>query len=239
MYSGLDLLRSGMQLDLCAYLHSVPEVGPQLYLRAPDLSSMEPSEAFAVFAQLRDTLEGQHEEVGHFAAGAYEGVSIKTTGVRSKGLHVVGRRDGSLTEQQRDVAARVCRAVASVVHVVEGFGGKAPQASPARVNVEVIEGRARAEVSIAAPQGLRNGSAEGSEPVRAVANAVVAALEVDAKVIDAIEGDVGDERVILVLLTGPFDQRAVGASLSARDLLHATATATLDAVTRLGLLFEQ
>ena len=38
VYAGLDAVRTVAALDLCAYVHAATGFGPQLYLRAPDLS---------------------------------------------------------------------------------------------------------------------------------------------------------------------------------------------------------
>src|SRR3954466_2491171 len=61
-YAGLDALRAALPLDLCAYLHTAADAGPQLYLRAPDLSRLDATDAFNLFGALRDTLDSQATE---------------------------------------------------------------------------------------------------------------------------------------------------------------------------------
>ena len=61
VYAGLEAMRAAVPLDLCAYLHATDDQGPQLFLGAPDLASIEPTEAFSLFNALRDALHDPHE----------------------------------------------------------------------------------------------------------------------------------------------------------------------------------
>src|SRR3954463_2891239 len=80
-YAGLDALRAALPLDLCAYLHTTADAGPQLYLRAPDLSRLDATDAFSLFSALRDTLDSQETETATARVGGFESVSVVTTGV--------------------------------------------------------------------------------------------------------------------------------------------------------------
>ena len=53
VYAGLDALRLVLAPDLCACLHAGATDSPQLYLRAPELSSLSATEAFTLFSALR------------------------------------------------------------------------------------------------------------------------------------------------------------------------------------------
>lgn len=232
VYAGLDLLRATMPLDLCAYVHASADFGPQLFLRAPDLSSMKPTEAFTLFARLRDVLEGR-QEADALHIGDYVASAIVTQGPRSRGLHVIGRRGEALAEEERAVVARACRAVGTVCHALEDSGDRGDSTGVDRVTVEAAEGRTRAEAAIRIAGDARTGTGEAGEPLRAVALAVVAACDDSLKLAEAGDGEVGGERVVLVLLANDRGESAVGAALSGQDPLRATAAATLEAATRL------
>src|SRR3954467_5988996 len=94
-YAGPDALRAALPLDLCAYLHTTADAGPQLYLRSPDLSKMEATSAFNLFTALRDTLDNQETEGAITPISGFESFTVVTVGLRSRGLFVVGRRDES------------------------------------------------------------------------------------------------------------------------------------------------
>src|SRR3954462_10654640 len=85
-YAGLDALRAALPLDLCAYLHTTADAGPQLYLRAPDLSQLEATDAFNLFSALRDTLDRQDTEGATTTVNGFQSFTVVTTGVRSRGL---------------------------------------------------------------------------------------------------------------------------------------------------------
>src|SRR3954466_12751720 len=83
-YAGLDALRAALDLDLCAYLHTTTDAGPQLYLRAPDLSKLDATDAFNLFTVLRDTLDSQVTETAVADITGFEAIAIVTSGVRSR-----------------------------------------------------------------------------------------------------------------------------------------------------------
>lgn len=232
VYAGLDLVRAVVPLDLCAYLHASEDFGPQLFLRAPDLSSMQPSEAFTLFARLRDVLDARQESE-ELRIGDYVAAAIMTEGPRSRGLHVVGRRGDAPAPSERAAVERACRSVGAMCHLLEGAADRAAGAVTERVSLETVEGRTRAEASVRVGAASRTGSGEAAEPLRAVALAVLDACDESLKLSEASEGEVGGARVVLVLLANDRDEAAIGAALSGQDPLRAAAAATLDAVTRL------
>jgi hypothetical protein len=121
-----------------------------------------------------------------------------------------------------------------VCHALEGSGDRIDSAGVDRVTVEAAEGHTRAEAVIRTAGEVRTGSGEAGEPLRAVALAVLGACDDSLKLAEAGEGEVGGERVVLVLLANDRGESAVGAALSGQDPLRATAAATLEAVARLG-----
>lgn len=243
IYASLDALRASARLDLCAYLHAASGHAPQLFLGTPDLSTIEPNEAFALFSALRDALEHEHPGDETMLLGGYLAMGVSTEGSGSRGLHVAGRRDTPLEEQERGILARIAQSIGSVIHHLETgpvhAGSADPEVpflrTPVRVAVETVQGRAHAEVSVAFGDEIRTGVADGTSPVRAVAAAVLEATDATFKLLDAEEGDLGGERVILILVADQWDRRAMGAELITRerDHLATAAAATLDAASRL------
>lgn len=244
IYAGLDALRSVKDLDLCAYLHVTSKEGPQLFLSTPDLASIDPTEAFNLFAALRDTLEHEHEGDETVLLGQYWAVAVTSEGDSSKGLHVFGRRDHAIENGDREVLARLARSLGRVIHHLEAVvpGSRAPQAvpaggtsSPIRVAVESIEDAAHAEVTVSIGDEMRSGAARDATPLRAVAAAVIEAIDSSLKLIEATDGDVAGERAVLVLLGDQQGRSGLGAALvgTESDPLRAAAVAALQGVDRL------
>jgi hypothetical protein len=235
VYAGLDALRAAMPLDLAAYVHQPSGGGPQLFLGTPELGSMEPTEAMNLFTSLRTALDDDHEgdEVRLF--GATIGLAVTTHGPASRGLHVVGRREDSLGETERETAIRLCRSVGAVCHALDAADEPEAQPSVFRLSVEVTDEGVRAEASVTAGGEIRNGTGEAHTPARAVALAVVDALDASLKIGEATDGDIGGHRAVLVLLTDQLGNSSLGAALCGEgaDPLRATASATLEAAARL------
>lgn len=234
-YAGLDALRSAVALDLCAYLHAIAGEGPQLYLRAPDLSTMDASQAFDLFTALRDALAVSEPDLRAIRIAGFDAVAVRTAGAASEGLFVLGRRDGPLDARERDLVAGVCDAVGVACHAMEATVTH-PTAPfvPIRVAAEVADHVARADVVLAAGERTAEGSGEGATTTRAVAAATLDALGGDLKVGDVADGEVAGERVVIVLVHDGDGASAVAAALGGSDPLQATAAAVVDAASRLG-----
>lgn len=241
VYAGLEAMRAAVTADLCAYLHASGDHAPQLYLAAPDLGSTDPTEAFNLFTALRDALDDDHTGEETFLIGGFAAVAVTSSGPRSRGFHVVGRREIPLEPEERALVARMATSIGTILHTLEDVprpaGPPTPgdRPRPARVAVETVDGRARAEVSASLGAEIRTGMGEGPTPIHAVANAVLDLTGGGLKVVEVSEGDVAGDRVVLVLLVDTYDRRAVGAGLVTEsiDALSAAAAAALEAATRL------
>jgi hypothetical protein len=236
VYSGLDALASALQLELCAYLHAAGDLGPQLYLSRPSLAEMDATEAFNLFSALRDTLEDEHDGDEIILLGGYLALAVTTRGRHSRGLHVIGRRDRSLEEPERELALKLCRSFGRATHTLESAPDRPRSSSaPARVAVELVGDLTRAEVAVPIGGEVRTGTAEAPAAPRAVALAVIDAVDQSIKLSEAIEGEIGTERAVLVLLSDERGRSVLGAALcgTGSDPLQATAAATLDAASRL------
>jgi hypothetical protein len=239
VYAGMDAQRAAVALDLCAYLHATGEQGPQLFLGTPDLSTIDPTEAFTLFGALRDAMERPQTDDQSAVLGGYHAIAIATAGQSSRGLHVMGRRDAPLDDGEREVLAKIARAFGAVVHTLEDAPRSERNAgstnAPVRVAVEMVSGRARAEVSVSVGEEIRTGVADGPTPAKAVALAVLDAVDAGIKLVDTDDGDIGGMRAVLALIVDGLGRQEVGSAVitADRDVLAATASATLDACAKL------
>jgi len=237
VYGGLEALAAALPLDLCAYLHAAGDLGPQLYLAKPSLAEMDPTEAFNLFSALRDTLLDEHEGDETILLGGFLAHAVSTRGRYSRGLHVIGRRDGALEDRERELAVKLCRSFGRAAHTLEIVTDRPRTApAPARVTVELAGDLTRAEVAVPLAGEIRTGAAEAPSAPRAVALAVIDAVDQSLKLAEAIEGEIASERAVLVLLNDERGQSVLGAALcgAGSDPLQATAAAALDAAARLG-----
>jgi hypothetical protein len=240
VYAGLEAMRTAIPLDLCAYLHAAEDQGPQLFLGTPDLASIDPTEAFSLFSALRDALHDPHEGDETMLLGGYLAVAVSSEGPHSRGLHVVGRKETPFEDPERGVIARLSASLGAIVHSFEqphvATVAREVAGAPIRVAVEMLSDRARAEVSAPFGDEIRTGTAEAATAPRAVALAVIDAVDASLKLRDTVEGEVAGERVVLVLLSDQSEIVSLGAALidqAASDALRATATAALEAALRL------
>jgi hypothetical protein len=232
VYAGLDALRAVIPLDLCAYVHVATGFGPQLYLRAPDLSSMDANEAFTLFTALQTTLDAETPPDGMVQVGPYSAVAVLSSGAASRGLTVVGRRETPLEPGEQATATELCRAVGGVCHVLEEAG---PEIEPPTIRLSVHVGLtdAQAEVTVQRGGETREGHGEASSPTAAVALATLDAVAASCKLAHAMDDEIAGERAMLVLVRDDQGNVALGSSLCSDDALQATAQATLDATARL------
>jgi hypothetical protein len=230
IYAGLDALLAAMPIDLCAYLHLTEESGPQLYLRKPDLSSMDANECFALFGALRDALDADQDHDDPIEVRGFHALSMNTHGSRSRGLHVVGRRTGELDERECEVAGRLSHAMGSAAHALEAVGPPAGEPT-LRLSVEVVEGGPQADISVEVGGRTRTGRGTAESPFEAVALAVLDAFGGGLELEHAGLQDAGGDRVALVVVADPRVGRGLGSALG-QDPLQATAAAALEAVGR-------
>jgi hypothetical protein len=222
-----------LSLDLCACVHVANGFGPQLYLRAPDLSALDATEAFTLFSALRDLLDQPAGEEATVSVSGFNALSRSTSGPRSRSLFVLGRREGSLDPHEEAIAVALCDAIGAAAHALEEAVGDEVVAGGIRVVIEVADGVAKAEVSVPAVAGTQTGRGEAASPSRAVAQATLAAIDPTLKLADAADDEIDGERAILVLVRDSAGQAALGAALCGNDPLQATALAALEAARRL------
>ena len=232
-YAALDVLRYAIPLDLCAYLHVVEGDGPQLYLRAPDLSSMTAPQAFDVFTALRDTLGDAPAEGERVRIGRYDAVAVRASGARSRSVFVVGREDSPLDDTEIALIDDMCAAMSLATHTVEDTGSAATATAPvlSAIGVRLDDGVARADLSFTLPTGVTvSGAADAPATTDAVALAALEALAPGRKLGEVTEGLVSGERVMIALVRDDEGRATIGTAVVANDPLRAAALATANAV---------
>jgi len=227
IYAGLDALLSTIDLDLCAYLHLSSAAGPQLFLRRPDLTTLDASEAFTLFNSLRDALEHGGSEIPGFHA-----LLLVSSGSSSRGLHAVGRRDAKLTDAERTIVEALCRATSGVAHALEPASEQ--RLEPARVGVEISGASVTATVEVARADGVATGRAEARSAQQAVAAAALEAFGGGISLAEVNEVAMAGDRAAVVLVEGRGARR-IGSALCqpGGDPLFAFAVAALEAASRI------
>ncbi len=228
-----------MSLDLCAYLHAAGDLGPQLYLSRPSLAEMDATEAFNLFSALRDTLEDEHDGDEIILLGGYLALAVTTRGRHSRGLHVIGRRDLSLEEPERELSVKLCRSFGRATHTLES--------APDRPRIVAVA-RARGRRARRRPHPRRGGRPDrrgGSHRNRGgslrAARRRARGHRRGRSELEARRGDRGRDRdrarrarAALRRARSQRPRRSLCGTGS--DPLQATATATLDAASRLAEL---
>jgi hypothetical protein len=236
IYAGLDAIRAALLVDLCAYLFEARDQGPQLFMVAPDLGSIQPTEAFNLFTALRDAMQSEQADDDLDLAG-YTARGLPTAGQGSRGLYVIGRRGTGFDEAEREQFSRLAGAVARVARTVEEMPGRTADKTdvPIRVAIEMSGGIVRAEVAAPFGEELRTGTGESTSPQGAVAEAVIDAVDATLKLLETAEAHVGGDRIVAVIMEDQYGRRDVGAALvtDQRDPLQATAVASLGLARRL------
>jgi hypothetical protein len=232
-YAGLDVLLSALPLDLCAYLHVGEQLGPQLYLRRPTLSELDPADAFRLFSSLRDLLDAAPAEDVRCRIEDFEALIAVSAGRNSRGLWVAGRHDEALGEDDGAVVTDLGRAIMGVCHAAETTAIDRAPSTIVRVTVETSDTGMRAEVAVDHEGREVIGQADAPTALAAVAWATLEAVDPSLKLVAADEDGVDDTRVVLVLVRDATGRSSVGASLADGGPLRAAAAAALVAVSGL------
>jgi hypothetical protein len=237
VYAGLDAIKTAIPVELCAYLYESSDQGPQLFMVAPDLGSIGPTEAFNLFTALRDTLKEEHGGEADIDLSGYRALGLTTARGGSRGLFVIGRREAAFDEMERTQFARLAGALGKVARTFEDVRSRSvekPEA-PVRVAIEMSGGVVRAEVAAPFGDEVRTGTGESVTPYGAVAEAVIDAVDATLKLLETAEAQVGGDRLVAVIMEDQYGRREVGAALitDQRDALQATAVAALGLARRL------
>lgn len=231
-YAGLDALLVAVPFELCAYLHVGEQLGPQLYLRRPTLAELEPADAFRLFSALRDQLDAPTDGEGgerRLEVEGFDAIAAVSSGSRSRGLWVAGRRPDGLADSEAQLARQLGDAVMRICHAAETVALGGARATVARVSVESAGESAVATVVVDHEGAERTGRADGAAAIPAVASATLDALDRDLKLIAAAEDGLDELRVVLVLARDGLGRASAGAALVGVDPLRAAAAAALDA----------
>jgi hypothetical protein len=224
--AGLDQLASTTKLDLLAYLHLPRFDEPVLFLRKPDLSTLSATRAYRLFARfLQATRSGADE--GTFTQDATVTVFLRTPGTTSDGIHFLGRTEGVIDPASLPSLRTTTHTFATICN--QYVAGTPTDLTTPRLVVEL--GDQGTTVHVAPGADIGGGKAMADDPQEAVVRAVLAASNSPLTYRDAREVILGDERAVLVVLSGANGTPHPGFVFSDDDLLQSTAAATMRAIT--------
>jgi len=115
--AGLDALDIALDLDIAGYLHAGPDRGPHLTVRVGALV-LDGGAGFDVLTAASHALE-RDRAVDQVRLLGMDVVTVLTAGGRSRGVHLIGRRDPPLAAGELDLAHRLCLALGGACHTVE------------------------------------------------------------------------------------------------------------------------
>lgn len=199
--SALASLRAGAQLTVCGYVHDL--AGAELVvLKAPDLHSLHPTQAFQLFAGL-GSFAGA--DVGAHRLELSDGptIAVVTESSRFRGMYFFGGPD--LTDETSERLIGFCRVYAPIIHDHDR-----PVDETERVHLMVDQqgDGAHAEVTL----GDNTGFSSAIAVHEAVAGAAIATLAPSAKLIEVGEVRSGDGAAAYVVAAGEQGRLATGAA---------------------------
>lgn len=226
----LDGLARTMALDVCGYLHHPPGERPHLFLLSPPLDGIGPARAYELFDALRADLESGASTPMLEVAG-FRGLTVTTAGVGSRGVWVVARAGGGITDAEREVATRFCRSFGRAVHQLDGAAAPAMTiATPVHVRAHRARDSVLAEVQVRIGHQIRPGQARADTGVEAVTRAVIEAADRPVGFRYASEVAHEGEHAAVVLLEGGDHAVALGSALTREGGGVATALAAIRAL---------
>ncbi|MEM7285795.1 MAG: hypothetical protein AAF480_05540 [Actinomycetota bacterium] len=216
--SALTSLSGGGRLGLCGYVH-VRGVDVSVALRSPEMRSLHPTQAYQLFTALGSIAEGdlgRHTfSFGHLAATA-----VVTEGTRSRGTFFFA--DEAMGDDRLGRLVDFCSVYAPVIHDHD----VAPRVDEhVHLVLDQAGQAAHAEVTVAAEVGF--GSA-GSAQI-AVAQAALAAVAQEAKLVDVGEVRSADGATAFVVAAGEGGRMGTGAAMAGAGTHVAVAVAAVRA----------
>lgn len=221
--SALASLSSSAPLSLCGYVHISEQHGPDVTLRAPELHSLHPTQAYELFTALGslvDRAPGRHR----FELGRLQAMAVATASGGDHSLFFFG--DEGLDDIATDRLAAFCEVYAPVLH----DHARSPS-DDERFHLVLDQegGTVHAELSIGGAVGF--GSAARSH--QAAALAAISARGADAKLVEVGEVRTADGAASFVVVAGEMTRMAMGAAPVAAGPDAAAALAALRAANTL------
>ena len=218
--ASFDLIEELGTITLCLYLHVPHADQPILFSRAPELSTLTPTETFRLMHTVTMLSNGR-KPVAAFRHGDLGGHYIRTTGPASDGLFVFGGI------QDADTARRltgVCRAFARVLHQFH-LDDEGPL-DPPILTLEQHDELSRVSVTVDHAGDTKHGTAVAFSPEEAVSKAVIIAMSPGHRFDNVRTIDVGTRSAVLVVAHDPNGALRLGLAISDGDVLQTTAVAT-------------
>jgi hypothetical protein len=224
--AGLDQLGAAAKLDLLAYLHLPRHDEPVLFLRTPPLATLSATRAYRLFARFAQASRSGAND-GTFTQDGIVTVFVRTPGAAADGVHFFGRAESVIEQATLPTLRATAHIYATICN--QYAAGTPDDLGTPRLVVEIAD--AGTTVRIAEGPGHRDGEAKADDPQEAVVRAVLASATSALTYRDAREVLLGTARAVLVVLGAADGTPRPGFVVSEDDLLQATATATMRAIT--------
>jgi hypothetical protein len=234
LYAGLDAIQASVPVELAACLHRVGDEEAQLYVRAPELTTLNLAQTVEITAALREI--GEHPELQEatLEVGGYEARALVTGDARAITIWIFGRRGEPIADDDLDLIDNVVVAVGGVAASMAETDFAERWDGIIRLSVDAAEELPRAEVAVAGPKTVTTGVASGASTAEAVANAIILAVNPSLHLAGISDVEVDGADAVVVMLRNSAGRGATGSALAGANPLHAVGHATLEAARALG-----
>lgn len=222
-----DLIDELGHISLLLYLHAPHDEQPVLFIRAPKLINLNPSETFRLMHTVTMLSNGR-KPTAAFRHGDLDGHYVRSTGTKSDGLFVFGGIQAPETARR---ITSVSQAFSRVLHQFHLDDDADTTNAIAPIISLGTDGRGvRIEATVRGDGRYSIGRATADNPNEAVARAVMDAIAPLYEFDEIRTLDLGRRSAVLAVLRDERRFLRLGLAISAGDLLRTTGLATQRAI---------
>lgn len=225
--AAFDLIDELGHISLLLYLHAPHKDQPVLFLRSPQLSTLDPSETFRLMHTVTMLSNGR-KPTAAFRHGDLDGHYVRSSGPKSDGLFVFGGIQGAETARRITSVAQAFSRVLHQFHLDDD--PDVTNASAPIISLGTDGGGIRIEATVRRDGRYSIGRATAAHPNEAVARAVMDAIAPLYEFDEIRTLDLGRRSAVLAVLRDERRFLRLGLAISAGDLLRTTALATQRAI---------
>lgn len=225
--ASFDLIDELGHISLLLYLHAPHDDQPILFIRAPKLDHLNPSETFRLMHTVTMLSNGR-KPTAAFRHGDLDGHYVRSSGAKSDGLFVFGGIQGADTARRITSVAQAFSRVLHQFHLDDD-----PDTTNAAAPIISLgtDGRGvRIEATVRRGDRYAIGRATADNPNEAVARAVMDAIAPLYEFDEIRTLDLGRRSAVLAVLRDERRFLRLGLAISAGDLLRTTGLATQRAI---------
>jgi len=225
--ASFDLIDELGHISLCLYLHAPHDDQPLLYIRAPNLAHLTPTETFRLMHTVTMLSNGR-KPTAAFRHGSLDGHYVRSIGGKSDGLFVFGGI------QEKETARRITSVAQAFSRVLHQFhlddNQDTTNASSPMISLGTDGSGVRIEATVRNEDRYAIGRATASNPTDAVALAVIDAIGPMYEFDEVRTLDLGRRSAVLAVLRDERGLLRLGLAISAGDLLRTTGLAAQRAI---------